>query len=175
LPKYLKKVGEECRIVVISGEKCNYVGESGKFMARFRGDSTHSVDAKGRMIVPSKFREMLGDTFVITKGFDRCLYIYDMDNWEIIEDKLLQMPMLTEEARLLRRTIVGSVADVQCDKMGRVLIPATLRDYANIQTEAVIVGSIDHIEVMSKEAWERTNDIDPNVAAAKLYGSGASL
>jgi len=144
-------------------------------MILFMGEFNHNVDAKGRIIVPSKFRDKLGATFVVTKGFDRCLSIYDMDNWMGVQEKLAQMPMLTEDSRTIRRMMVGSAAESECDKMGRVLIPAPLREYAHIEKEAVLIGNIDHIEIWSKEAWEKAQDIDADAAAEKLYSSGITL
>ena len=135
------------------------------------GEFNHTVDAKGRLIVPSKFREKLGESFVITKGFDRCLSIYDMENWTGVQEKLAQMPMLTEDARTIRRMMVGSAAEAECDKTGRVLIPAPLREYAGITKDAVLIGNIDHIEIWDKEAWIKAQEIDADAAAAKLYNS----
>ena len=139
------------------------------------GEFNHTVDAKGRLIVPSKFREKLGESFVITKGFDRCLSIYDMENWTGVQEKLAQMPMLTEDARTIRRMMVGSAAEAECDKTGRVLIPAPLREYAGITKDAVLIGNIDHIEIWDKEAWIKAQQIDADAAAEKLYNSGITL
>ena len=139
------------------------------------GEFNHTVDAKGRLIVPSKFREKLGESFVITKGFDRCLSIYDMENWTGVQEKLAQMPMLTEDARTIRRMMVGSASEAECDKTGRVLIPAPLREYAGITKDAVLIGNIDHIEIWDKEAWIKAQQIDADAAAEKLYNSGITL
>lgn len=144
-------------------------------MILFMGEFNHTVDAKGRLIVPSKFREKLGESFVITKGFDRCLSIYDMENWTGVQEKLAQMPMLTEDARTIRRMMVGSAAEAECDKTGRVLIPAPLREYAGITKDAVLIGNIDHIEIWDKEAWIKAQEIDADAAAEKLYNSGITL
>ena len=144
-------------------------------MILFMGEFNHTVDAKGRLIVPSKFREKLGESFVITKGFDRCLSIYDMENWTGVQEKLAQMPMLTEDARTIRRMMVGSASEAECDKTGRVLIPAPLREYAGITKDAVLIGNIDHIEIWDKEAWIKAQEIDADAAAEKLYNSGITL
>lgn len=144
-------------------------------MVMFMGEFNHTVDAKGRVIVPSKFRDKLGETFVITKGFDRCLSIYDMENWRGVQEKLAQMPMLTEDSRTIRRMMVGSASESEFDKQGRVLIPAPLREYAGISKDAVMIGNIDHIEIWDKDAWIRAQEIDADSAAEKLYQSGIVL
>lgn len=144
-------------------------------MILFMGEFNHNVDAKGRIIVPSKFREKLGETFVVTKGFDRCLSIYDMGNWAGVQEKLAAMPMLTEDSRTIRRMMVGSATEAECDKQGRVLLPAPLREYAGIIKDAVLIGNIDHIEIWSKDAWVKAQQIDADAAAEKLYNSGITL
>lgn len=141
-------------------------------MKSFMGEYNNKVDAKGRIIVPSKFREKLGDTFVVTKGFDNCLYVYDMENWEGIQEKLAQMPMLTSDARTIRRMMVGSAVEAEADGNGRILIPSPLRTYAGIDKEAVLIGNIDHVEIWSSERWEAAQNIDADEAAEKLYGAG---
>ena len=141
----------------------------------FMGEFNHNVDAKGRLIVPSKFRDKLGESFVITKGFDRCLSVYDAANWEKVQEKLVQMPMLTEDARTIRRMIVGSASETECDKQGRVLLPAPLREYAGISKEAVLIGNLDHIEIWDKDSWNKAQQIDADAAAEKLYNSGIIL
>ena len=141
----------------------------------FMGEYYHTVDAKGRIIVPSKFRDKLGESFVVTKGLDRCLQVYAMEDWEKLQEKLALMPTLTEEARALRRLIVGSADEVEADKQGRVLIAAPLRSYAAIDKEAVLIGNIDHIEIWNREAWDKAQDIDADAAAEKLFAAGIVL
>ena len=141
----------------------------------FMGEFNHTVDTKGRVIVPSKFREQLGDEFVITKGFDNCLSFYDLKNWEGLQEKLATMPMTSADARILRRMIVGSASVLETDKQGRILIPAPLRGYAGIDKDVVVIGNIDHVEIWSKETWESVSDIDADTAAEKLYNSGITL
>ncbi len=141
----------------------------------FMGEYNHTLDGKGRVIIPSRFREKLGDRFVITKSFDGCLSIYDEENWEALQATLSKMPMLTEESRMLRRMMVGSAAECETDRQGRVLIPAPLRSYAHIEKDVVLIGNIDHIEIWSGEDWEKAQNFDANQAAEKLYGSGITL
>lgn len=141
----------------------------------FRGEFAHSVDAKGRIIIPSKFRDLLQDEFVITKGFDNCIALYDMDNWISLEKRLAQMPMMSADARIVRRLIVGSACEVSPDKQGRILLSQALREYAGIEKDAVILGNIDHVEIWDKERWRVSGDISADVAAEKLYASGINL
>ena len=144
-------------------------------MVKFMGEFNHSVDAKGRIIVPSKFRDKLGETFVITKGLDHCLAIYDLENWERLEEKLEELNSLTADTRVLRRMMVGSAVEADTDKQGRVLLSAPLRNYAGIEKDAVLIGNIDHIEIWNREAWEKAQDIDADEAAEKLYSAGITL
>ena len=144
-------------------------------MAFFMGEYNNKVDAKGRVIVPSKFREKLGGEFVVTKGLDRCLFIYDRESWEKIQEKLIQMPILTSDARTVRRMMVGSAVEADTDSNGRVLLPAPLRNYASIEKEATLIGNIDHIEIWSRSEWEKAQSIDADEAAEKLYNSGIQL
>ena len=144
-------------------------------MIMFMGEFNHTVDAKGRIIVPSKFREKLGESFVVTKGFDRCLSVYDEKDWEKLQMDLATMNQLTGDVRNIRRMIVGSAIEVECDKQGRIQLSAPLRDYAGIDKEAVLIGNIDHIEIWSSEEWAKVQNIDADAAAEKLYDSGITL
>lgn len=144
-------------------------------MVKFMGEFNHTVDAKGRIIVPSKFRDKLGETFVITKGLDHCLAIYDLKNWERLEEKLGELNSLTADTRVLRRMMVGSAVEAEADKQGRVLLSAPLRAYAGIEKDAVLIGNIDHIEIWNREAWIKAQDIDADEAAEKLYSAGITL
>lgn len=141
----------------------------------FMGEFNHSVDKKGRVIVPARFRELLGEHFVVTKGFDRCLAVYSIESWNTLQEKLSLMPMVSSDARTLRRMIVGSANETETDKQGRILLPAPLRNYAAIDKDAVVIGNIDHVEIWSKEVWEETQNMDADMAAEKLYQSGISL
>jgi len=144
-------------------------------MKTFMGEFNNKVDAKGRVIIPSKFREKLGEGFVVTKGFDHCLYVYDMESWENILAKLSQMPMLTEDARTVRRMMVGSAMEAEVDASGRVLLSQPLRSYAAIEKEAVLIGNIDHVEIWSRGEWEKAQMTDADAAAEKLYSSGIQI
>src|SRR4030042_2490295 len=106
----------------------------------FLGEYTHSLDLRGRITIPARFRQELERGMVITRGFDSCLMVYPMDEWNHIADRIAQMPTANRNARSYGRRMFGGAYEAVPDKMGRVLIPAFLRDYAGIEEEAVVVG-----------------------------------
>ncbi|CAM5189364.1 Transcriptional regulator MraZ OS=Ureibacillus acetophenoni OX=614649 GN=mraZ PE=3 SV=1 [Ureibacillus acetophenoni] len=118
------------------------------------GEYQHSVDAKGRLIVPSKFREDLGNTFVITRGLDNCLFGYPMDEWRKLEEKLKQLPMTKKDARAFTRFFFSGATEVEIDKQGRINIPTSLANYAKLEKECVVIGVSSKIEIWAKEAWD---------------------
>ena len=122
----------------------------------FMGEYNHTIDAKGRLIIPSKFREVLGDEFVVTKGMDGCLFVFDDPEWQAFEEKLHGLPMIDKEARQFTRFFLAGAASVEVDKQGRMLIPAVLRELAGITKDAVLVGVGSRVEIWSKERWEGT-------------------
>ena len=122
----------------------------------FMGEYNHTVDAKGRLIIPSKFRESLGDEFVVTKGMDGCLFVYDNEEWKKFEEKLLSLPMMDKQVRQFTRYFLAGAASVEVDKQGRILIPSVLREFADITKDAVLVGVASRIEIWSRERWEGT-------------------
>jgi MraZ protein len=121
----------------------------------FMGEYQHTIDAKGRIILPAKFREALGEQFVATKGLDNCLFVYPLEEWAIIESKLKQLPFTNADARAFVRFFFAGAAECEADKQGRVLIPTNLRDYAKLDKDIVIVGVSTRIEIWSKEVWEK--------------------
>ena len=123
----------------------------------FMGEYSHNIDAKNRLIMPAKFREQLGDTFVATKGLDGCLFVYPMSEWAVIEEKFRQIPLTTKDARKFSRFFFAGAAECEIDKQGRVLIPSTLKEYAAIDKEVVSVGVLNRIEIWSKERWLSDN------------------
>lgn len=125
-----------------------------------KGEYSHSVDAKGRLIVPSKLREPLGVSFVVTKGMDKCLLAYPNNEWDLFEQQLNQLPKTNKQARELKRYFVGSAADCEVDNQGRVLLPANLREFAGITKDVMIVGMVDYVEIWSKEVWDANNNTD---------------
>ena len=125
---------------------------AGGFM--FKGEYSHTIDAKGRLIMPSKFREQLGDEFVVTKGLDGCLFVYPDDEWSAFEEKLRELPLTNKKARDFKRFFLGSAVDGELDKQGRVLISSALRAYAGLEKEVVLAGVLDKIEIWDKKAWD---------------------
>lgn len=126
----------------------------------FMGEYNHTVDAKGRLIVPSKFREQLGDEFVVTKGLDGCLFVYENTEWKILEEKLKNLPLTNANARKITRFFLAGATLCEVDKQGRILLPSVLREFAKIEKEAVMVGVGNRIEIWSKESWTSANVYD---------------
>ena len=122
----------------------------------FMGEYNHTIDAKGRLIVPSKFREALGDTFVVTKGLDGCLFVYDNEEWQAFEEKLKSLPITNKEARQFVRFFLAGATEAEVDKQGRILIPNVLREFAEITKDVVLVGVGSRIEIWSRERFEET-------------------
>ncbi len=125
----------------------------------FMGTYEHSLDAKGRVIFPAKYREDLGASFVVTLGLDGCLFAYPMEEWEKFIDKLKELPG-TKEARKLQRYFLAGAAPCDVDKQGRVLIPAQLREKAGLEKDVLFVGVLSKIEIWSKERWSENDDYD---------------
>lgn len=121
------------------------------------GEYNHSLDTKGRMTVPSKLREQLGMTFVVTKGMDNCLHAYSNNEWEIFGEKVNNLPTTK---RGLKRFFLGSATECEVDNQGRILLPANLRSFAGITKDVTIVGVGDHAEIWSKENWDSQNNVD---------------
>ena len=121
----------------------------------FMGEYNHTIDAKGRLIIPSKFREQLGEEFVLTKGLDGCLSIYPMNEWEAFEEKLRALPLTNKNARTFSRFFVAGATTCELDKQGRILIPQNLRQYAKLQKDLVIVGASNRAEIWDQEKWEQ--------------------
>lgn len=122
-----------------------------------KGQFNHSVDAKGRLIIPTKLREQLGDTFVVTKGLDGCLYGYPDQEWDEFQTKLRKLPTLNKRARQTKDFFVAGAVDCELDSQGRILLPQILRDFAGITKEVAIVGNIERIEIWDMEAWNKRN------------------
>jgi len=126
----------------------------------FMGEYSHSIDAKGRFILPAKFREQLGEKFVVTKGLDGCLFVYPMSEWETIEAKFREVPLTTKDARKFSRFFFAGAAECEVDKQGRVLVPSVLREFAMLEKDVVSVGVLNRIEIWSKDKWTEDNTYD---------------
>ncbi|PMC38673.1 cell division/cell wall cluster transcriptional repressor MraZ [Bacillus sp. UMB0899] len=120
----------------------------------FMGEYHHTVDIKGRMIVPSKFRDGLGESFVITRGLDQCLFVYPMSEWNVIEEKLKALPLTKKDARAFTRFFFSGATECEIDKQGRVNIATPLLQYAKLEKECVVIGVSNRIELWSKSIWE---------------------
>jgi len=118
------------------------------------GKYQNSIDSKYRMIIPSKFRDQLGYTCVLTRGIDNCLYIYPANEWEGLMGKLSGLPMSDPDARAFVRHFYANAVECDIDRQGRMTIPQELRDWAGIKKELVTVGLLDKIEIWSKDNWE---------------------
>lgn len=126
----------------------------------FMGEYNHTIDAKGRLIIPSKFRETLGDEFVVTKGLDGCLFVYPNEEWSSFEEKLRTLPLTNKNARQFSRFFLAGAASCEVDKQGRILIPGVLREFAQLEKEVVLVGVLSRIEIWSRAKWEESNVYD---------------
>jgi MraZ protein len=118
------------------------------------GEYQHSIDEKGRMIIPSKFREELGTEFILTRGLDQCVFGYPLSEWKIIEEKLKTLPFTKKDARAFTRFFFSGAAECQLDKQGRVNIASPLRDYAKLEKDCVVIGVSNRIEIWNKSTWE---------------------
>ncbi|WP_442599401.1 division/cell wall cluster transcriptional repressor MraZ [Neobacillus sp. D3-1R] len=120
----------------------------------FMGEHHHNIDSKGRLIVPAKFRDDLGEMFVITRGLDQCLFGYPLNEWKEIETKLKGLPLTKKDARAFTRFFFSGATESEIDKQGRINIPTPLLQYAKLEKECVILGVSNRIEIWSKQIWE---------------------
>ncbi len=141
----------------------------------FMGEYNHTIDPKGRLIIPAKFREALGDEFVVTKGLDGCLFVYANTEWNNFEEKLRTLPLTNKNARQFTRFFLAGAAACEVDKQGRILIPQVLREFAKLEKDVVLVGVASRIEIWSKEVWEEsisTYDTDMDEVAENMENLG---
>lgn len=133
----------------------------------FLGEFVHTIDDKGRLTIPARFRADLAAGLVVTRGIDRCLAIYPMEEWRRLSEKVSELPVTDRRARAFRRLVFASASDAVPDKQGRVLIPPHLREYAHLDGEAVITGLDTYIEVWDTKSWDeermRVEGCDGNV------------
>lgn len=121
----------------------------------FMGEFQHSIDEKGRMIIPAKFRDLLGTSFVVTRGLDKCLFVYPLQEWEVLEQKLKALPLMKSDARAFTRFFFSGATECEWDKQGRVNLPANLRQYAKLEKDCVVLGVSNRVEIWSKDIWEQ--------------------
>lgn len=148
---------------------CVKVGESGGNDSKerqvtavntFMGQYTHSIDPKGRLIMPSKFRECLGESFVVSQGLDHCLFVYTDEGWEQLAEKLKSLPLTNPNARKFTRFLLGSATVCEVDKQGRILLPAHLRKFAKLDKDVVLVGVGSRVEIWDKDTWTNASVYD---------------
>ncbi len=120
------------------------------------GEFQHNIDAKGRMIMPAKFRDELGEKFVVTKGLDKCLFVFAATEWEKLDKQLSELSL--SKGRKTQRFFYGGMTDCEIDKQGRVLVPANLREYAGLEKDVVVVGLARRAEIWSKTEWDKQNE-----------------
>jgi len=123
------------------------------------GEYTHSIDEKGRAIIPAKLRNDLGDSFVICKGMEGCLFMYSQVEWNKFVEELETLPRMNKDARLFKRYFFGSASEGSFDKQGRASIPPPLREVANLEKDIVLVGVQDRVEIWDKARWESSSDV----------------
>ena len=126
----------------------------------FMGEYSHTIDTKGRLIIPSRFREELGETFVVTKGLDGCLFVFSDEEWKAFEIKLKSLPLTNKNARQFARFFVAGATPCELDKQWRILLPATLREFAGLEKDVVLTGMLNRIEIWSKDKWNENNSLD---------------
>lgn len=126
----------------------------------FKGEYNHTIDEKGRLIIPAKFREELGNEFVVTRGLDGCLFGYNNSEWEVFEGKLRALPLTNKDARAFQRYMLAGAASVEIDKQGRILLPQSLRTFAGLEKDVVLIGVAGRIEIWNKDIYEKASAAD---------------
>ncbi len=140
----------------------------------FKGEYNHTIDPKNRLIIPAKFREQLGEAFVITRGLDGCLYIYDKNEWNRFEENLRALPS-NENSRKLVRFFTANAADVEADKQGRILIPGNLMKDVGLEKDVVLAGVLTRIEIWPKDKWDKNAYDDMDDIAEQMADLGLSI
>ena len=135
------------------------------------GEFHHNIDDKGRLVIPTKYREEIGESFVITRGLEKCLYAYSLEEWDKLVAKLNELPFNKKDARTFIRTFFSGATVCEFDKNGRINITSPLVSYAGIEKECVVIGANDRLEIWSEEGWnnfflenaEKIEDIAENL------------
>lgn len=120
----------------------------------FMGEYQHAIDDKGRLTIPAKFRDALGASFVVTRGLDQCLFVYPMEEWSLLEQKLKALPLMKADARAFTRYFFSGATESELDKQGRVNLPNVLIDHAKLAKDCVVIGVSNRVEIWSKAIWE---------------------
>lgn len=131
----------------------------------FMGEYHHNIDDKARLVLPLKFREELGDTFVVTRGLEGCLFVYSNEEWQSLVAKLKKLPFTKKDARAFLRFFLSGACECQVDKQGRVAIPSPLVNYASLKKECVVIGVNDRLEIWSEDAFNNFfNENEDNIS-----------
>jgi len=141
----------------------------------FLGEFDHNIDEKGRLTIPAKYRGELAAGLVVTKAIDACLWLYPQDRWAELAAKIDALPLTDPRAREFRRQVYAGATDAIPDRQGRVILPPGLREYANINNQAVIIGLHDHCEIWNPDRWrerQQRSDDDPEGRAAMFESLG---
>jgi MraZ protein len=141
----------------------------------FLGEFSHNLDDKGRLTIPAKFRDELAGGLVVTRGIDRCLSVFPRQVWDDLARRIAQLPLTQRNARNFSRLMFSGAADFIPDRQGRVLIPQGLRDYAGLDSEAIIIGLYDRLEIWNPEHWANVKaevEEDPESIAGQLHELG---
>lgn len=149
-------------------------------MPAFSGKYYYTLDPKGRVIIPAPFREIISSNYnpklyVVNDIFDNCLHIYPQEEWSKLEEKVRTLPKMDEDVKLFIRKVIGSAQEVEIDKQGRILVSAAQRVDAGLNSEIVIVGQLDKIDLWDRKEWDAVNDlskIDKKATAEKLAAYG---
>ncbi|MEG0256872.1 MAG: division/cell wall cluster transcriptional repressor MraZ [Christensenella sp.] len=139
------------------------------------GEYTHNLDVKGRVFMPAKFRDDLGESFIVTKGVGKCLFVFSLEEWANFSGKLKDLPVADAPAQSFARMLFASACECEGDKQGRILLPQRLRDYIGVIKETVIIGVMTRAEIWSQEGWAEYNDSaykDYEATLAKLAELG---
>ncbi len=136
----------------------------------FLGEYTHTIDDKGRLTIPAKFRGTLAAGLVVTRGFDQNLMLFPMDEWQLLSGRIAERPMLDEGMRAFRRRVFSGAVDLVPDRQGRILLPPYLRQFADINGEAVIAGNFNYLEIWGIEQWQAVLESIENSSDAARWG-----
>ncbi|MDO8426158.1 MAG: division/cell wall cluster transcriptional repressor MraZ [Deltaproteobacteria bacterium] len=124
----------------------------------FRGRYEHLIDSKGRLSIPSRFRETLNERYdsrLVITAYDSCLIAYPLAEWQLLEDKVAALPEFRKDTKAFLRFFYSSATDCPIDKLGRILVPQALRDYAKLEKDVVLIGAFRHMEIWSKALWDK--------------------
>lgn len=142
----------------------------------FQGEFSHTIDPKGRIIIPTQLRSQVESGFVVTKGLDGCLWLVESEIWKKIQEEVLNMPFASKDARALSRFLIAGATDGDIDKQGRVFIPSNLREYAGLEKNVILSGVGSRLEIWDKTRYEQITDIeDMSAIAEKLVDFGVKL